>query len=61
MSRITIFSFLFVGLCFVGCGGPHADGAPEGLAPPTAAEEKALEDYSSSQELDPKTGQPVGN
>jgi len=44
-----------------GCGSKTGNEVPTGLAPPTAAEEKAMEDYDAAQQTDPNTGQPVGN
>jgi len=61
MYRMMVLACCCFGLSLCGCGSKPGNAVPTGLAPPTAVEEKAMEDYGSSQQLDPKTGQPVGN
>jgi len=61
MYRTMILVCVCYGLSLGGCGSKASNDVPTGLAPPTVAEEKAMEDYDASQQIDPKTGQPVGN
>jgi len=61
MYRLMVLACVCFGILSGGCGSKAGSAVPTGLAPPTAAEEKAMEDYGASQQMDPKTGQPVGN
>ncbi|TWU04278.1 hypothetical protein [Stieleria varia] len=61
MLRLCMLFLSFICLVSVGCGGSNTTEVPQGLTAPTPEEEKALEDYTASQQIDPKTGQPVGN
>ena len=61
MYRVIILACVCFGLSMCGCGSKAGNEVPTGLAPPTAAEEKAMEDYDAAQQTDPNTGQPVGN
>jgi hypothetical protein len=61
MRRYFCLPTLFLALLLTGCGANTSNEVPTGLAPPTPEEEKAAEQYLESQQLDPRTGQPVSN
>ena len=61
MYRMMVLACVCFGILSGGCGSKASNQVPTGSAPITAAEEKAMEDYGTSQQMDPKTGQPVGN
>jgi hypothetical protein len=61
MRRYFCLPGLFLVLLLGGCGGSASNDVPTGLAPPSEEEKKAADEYLESQQLDPRTGQPVNN
>ncbi|WP_286764045.1 MULTISPECIES: hypothetical protein [Rhodopirellula] len=60
VRSLLLLSLSLALFSLVGCGADNGTVGPGEVAPMTAAEEEAMENYNESHAIDPKTGQPAG-
>lgn len=60
MLRFVFFTCSLFSLSIIGCGASTGTTVPTDIQPLTEADQAAAEEYGKSQQLDPRTGQPMG-